>query len=133
MVQYQYFWVPTPALLLRIAIVLSNSFRRKLTIFLMISQPLGRDHIPQKASAVVFSVPCPLDGGYRPDVSKVDGGILLMDTSSCTPRTQHCLLPHDQVRAMVSRCFLCSSTHGSVHLFAGIFFVFGHRRFHRRR
>ncbi|CAN0267764.1 unnamed protein product [Scytosiphon promiscuus] len=60
--------------------------------------PSVRNHIPEKASAVVFSVPCPLEG-HRRDVSKIDGGVLRMDTSSATPRTRHCLLPFDQVYA----------------------------------
>lgn len=92
------------------ALVLSGPSRGKLLISLFLSQRPHRNHIPQKASAVVFSVPCPLEGGHRPDVSKVDGGILLMDTSSYTPRTQHCLLPYDQVRTTVSRCCCCSSS-----------------------
>ncbi|CAN0515621.1 unnamed protein product [Ectocarpus sp. 12 AP-2014] len=57
-----------------------------------------RIHIRQRSSAVVFSVPCPLEG-YRPDVSRTNGGILRMDSSSCTPRGQHFHLPFDQVYA----------------------------------
>lgn len=56
------------------------------------------------SSAVVFSVPCPLEG-YRRDVSTINGGILRMDASSCTPRGQHCHLPFDQVRIHTSDDF----------------------------
>lgn len=52
--------------------------------------------MPLKASAVVFAVPCPLEG-HRPDVSTVTGGIIRMDVASCTPRQFHALLPYDQV------------------------------------
>lgn len=53
--------------------------------------------MPLKASAIVFAVPCPLEG-HRPDLSTVTGGIVRMDVASCTPRQFHVLLPHDQVR-----------------------------------
>lgn len=81
-----------------------------LTIYISSTQPLHRNHIPQRASAVVFSVPCPLEG-HRPDVSKINGGILRLDASSCTPRGHHVLLPFDQVRATVSRCCRYGSPH----------------------
>lgn len=55
-----------------------------------------RIHIRERSSAVVFSVPCPLEG-YRPDVLRTNGGILRMDSSSCTSRGQHFHLPFDQV------------------------------------
>ncbi|CAM9584981.1 unnamed protein product, partial [Hapterophycus canaliculatus] len=55
-----------------------------------------RLHLPFKAAAVVFAVPCPLEG-HRPDVGAVTGGIVRMDLSLCTPRKFHVLLPFDQV------------------------------------
>lgn len=55
-----------------------------------------RQHLPLNAAAVVFAVPCPLEG-YRPDVKVTNGGILRMDETACTPRRFHILLPHDQV------------------------------------
>lgn len=58
---------------------------------------IPRLHMPLGASAVVFAVPCPLDG-HRPDVSAVPGGIVRMDVSRCTPRRFHILLPFDQVQ-----------------------------------
>ncbi|CAN0118905.1 unnamed protein product, partial [Ectocarpus sp. 4 AP-2014] len=57
-----------------------------------------RLNIPLKASAVVFAVPCPLEG-HRPDVARVTGGIVRMDLSCCTPRRFHVLLPFDQLYA----------------------------------
>lgn len=59
-----------------------------------------RVHIPLGASAVVFAVPCPLEG-HRPDVSAVPGGIVRMDVSRCSPRRFHILLPFDQVISRV--------------------------------
>eukprot|EP00903_Cladosiphon_okamuranus_P007184 g6976.t1 len=57
-----------------------------------------RLHVPLKASAIVFAVPCPLEG-HRPDLSTVTGGIIRMDVASCTLRQFHVLLPHDQLYA----------------------------------
>eukprot|EP00752_Nemacystus_decipiens_P001331 g1321.t1 len=57
-----------------------------------------RLHVPLNGSAIVFAVPCPLEG-YRPDVSTVTGGIIRLDVASCTPRQFHVLLPHDQLYA----------------------------------
>ena len=61
---------------------------------------LVRLHVPLGASAVVFAVPCPLEG-HRPDVSVKPGGIMRMDTSLCSPRRFHMLLPFDQVSVRV--------------------------------
>lgn len=63
--------------------------------FAVLANPV-RLHLPLKASAVVFAVPCPLEG-HRRDVSAVTGGIVRMDLSLCTPRKFHVLLPFDQV------------------------------------
>lgn len=63
----------------------------------------ARLHIPLKASAIVFAVPCPLEG-HRPDVTRVTGGIVRMDLSCCTPRRFHVLLRFDQVNVQ-RRCF----------------------------
>ena len=80
-----------------------------------------RDHMPWGATAVVFSVPCPLtpgEGGHdsallavcssatrrfrllgREDVAVVDGGLLQLDLASCSPRGFGVLLPEGQVYA----------------------------------
>ncbi len=59
--------------------------------------------MPLKAFAVVFAVPCPLEG-HRPDLLTVTGGIVQMDAAKCSPRRFHVLLPHDQVRRFILFC-----------------------------
>ncbi|KAJ1488716.1 hypothetical protein T484DRAFT_1782529 [Baffinella frigidus] len=74
--------------------------------------PRVRAHIPRGACAVVFAVPCPLTiggGAERKDVTVIDGGLMRLDVSRCSPRTFPVLLPANTLYA----CHAAALVHAS--------------------
>lgn len=93
-----------------------------------------QDHVPMHATAVVFSVPCPLSlaGGesVRDDVRVVDGGLLRLDQGRCSTRTFPILLANDCVYACHAAAIVHHKMGGYMPSYMG---VWRHMQMHQHR